>query len=557
MHKELIRLTALPLALMGSMSAYAATAVDLTQQDISTVKKEFFAPATNKSLQPAIIMKEIRRAVDFNKTLHVRVMETYKGYPVIGGDSVVHIPSAGNTKAALANLINANSTINGKVFKNLETDLINTPAYIFNKEQADKALQQMITAYQQKVGAKPEISDQESKLMVYVDDNHKAHWVFRVNFYAEPVNGNVVPQKPIYIVDAVSFDIYEQWDDVKTEDVTDATLVNVNGGGNGGNEKMGKLVYDGGYRDLPALNVQRNTSTQTCYMQNSEVTVKKYINKLFSQVITYPCESVDKQHNNVYWRGSMDAVNGGYSPADDALFAGGVIKALYQDWYGIPVLTKDGKPMMLNMVVHIPNYENAYWDGKKMNFGDGADMMYPLTSLGVGAHEVSHGFTEQHSNLTYEHQSGGMNESFSDMAAQAAEVYAYGTNSWQIGPEIMKEPNTALRYMDQPSKDCPPGKQPGNGCSIDSADQYSKSQNVHYTSGVYNHLFYLIATSKGWNVRKAFDVMVQANRYYWTADSDYNGAACGVLRATRDYKYDTQTVKDAFAIVKVDPGKNC
>ena len=54
------------------------------------------------------------------------------------------------------------------------------------------------------------------------------------------------------------------------------------------------------------------------------------------------------------------------------------------------------------------------------------------------------------------HQSGGMNEAFSDMAAQAAEVYAYGVgkNSWQIGPEIFKEKNKALRYMDMPSKDC-------------------------------------------------------------------------------------------------------
>ena len=109
----------------------------------------------------------------------------------------------------------------------------------------------------------------------------------------------------------------------------------------------------------------------------------------------------------------------------------------------------------------VKGYENAFWDGKQMTFGDGDTMMYPLVSLGVGAHEISHGFTEQHSNLEYYGQSGGINEAFSDMAAQAAEYYSAKKNSWQIGPEIMKEDSgyEALRYMDKPSRD---------GSSIDS-----------------------------------------------------------------------------------------
>src|SRR5678815_6068662 len=78
----------------------------------------------------------------------------------------------------------------------------------------------------------------------------------------------------------------------------------------------------------------------------------------------------------------------------------------------------------LVMRVHYSSaYENALWDGATMSFGDGASTFYPLTSVDVAGHEVSHGFTEQHSNLTYSGQSGGMNEAFSDMGGEATEYY--------------------------------------------------------------------------------------------------------------------------------------
>ncbi len=270
--------------------------------------------------------------------------------------------------------------------------------------------------------------------------------------------------------------------------------------------------------------------------------------------MSFPCSAVDPEHNNVYWNADFDAVNDGYSPGNDALFGGQVIKHMYQDWYGMPVLTNsDGTPMMLGMVVHIRNYDNAYWDGQQMTFGDGYSMFYPLTSLGVAAHEISHGFTEQHSNLTYWSQSGGMNEAFSDMAAQAAEVYAYGTgkNSWQIGPEIFKAQDEALRYMDVPSKDCG-GKNPGSWCSIDDASEYYDGLDVHFSSGVYNRFFYTLGTTRGWDARKAFDVMVQANSNYWTSNATFSTAACGVIDAAKDLGYSVDDVKAAFDVVKVD-----
>jgi len=120
----------------------------------------------------------------------------------------------------------------------------------------------------------------------------------------------------------------------------------------------------------------------------------------------------------------------------------------------------------------------------------------------VTSHEVSHGFTEQNSALVYSGMSGGMNEAFSDMAGEAAENYMKGTNDFQVGAEIFKAAG-ALRYMYNP---------PLDGRSIDNAANFTSTLDVHYSSGVYNKAFYLLATKTGWNVQKAFQVMADANR---------------------------------------------
>ena len=159
---------------------------------------------------------------------------------------------------------------------------------------------------------------------------------------------------------------------------------------------------------------------------------------------------------------------------------------------------------------------------------------------------MSHGFTQQHSGLAYWEQSGGLNESFSDMAAQAAEFYSMGHNSWEIGPEIFKKEGEALRYMDDPTKDCPANVEPGHWCSIGHMSQYRAGIDVHYTSGIFNKAFYLLGTSEGWDTKKAFDVMVKANMAYWRPQTDFHNAANCVLKASQDLGYESEAVKKAF-----------
>jgi pseudolysin/vibriolysin len=176
-----------------------------------------------------------------------------------------------------------------------------------------------------------------------------------------------------------------------------------------------------------------------------------------------------------------------------------------------------------------------------MSFGDGATTFHPLVSLDVSAHEVSHGVTEQNSGLVYSGQSGGMNEAFSDMAGEAAENFMHGSNDWMVGAEIFKA-NGALRYMDSPTND---------GSSIDHASDMTSNMDVHYSSGVYNHAFYNLATTNGWTVQSAFGVMLRANQLYWTSGSSFNAGACGVESAASDLGLSAADVTAAFADVGV------
>src|SRR3546814_13826001 len=110
-----------------------------------------------------------------------------------------------------------------------------------------------------------------------------------------------------------------------------------------------------------------------------------------------------------------------------------------------------------------------------MYFGDGASTFYPLVGLDVLAHEVSHGFTEQNSNLEYAYQPGGINEAFSDMAGEAAEFFFKGENDFLIGGDIFKAPSEDLRYMTATTL---------HGISTGHANNYNHVSTVLYTHGV-------------------------------------------------------------------------
>lgn len=528
-----------------AMNATAATLIDLKDQNTNILQSFMGTPSLHAATTESS-MKEVSRFTDFNQTVHIRVQEFYRGYAIWNAHAVIHIPAVNKNQTLTALLQpTIKKSMNGKLYQQLNADLDKAPSSIFTESQANQALQLAIATYKDKAPNSKSvlIKNPKSQLLVFVDSNQAAHWAYKVAFDVPAGNVGQLPAKPNYIIDAVNLKVYQSWDDIKT-------IANVHGGGFGGNAKH-KLTYDGLSGNLAALDITREAGI--CYLQNDEIKVTHYVT---NDVMHYACAKPNKAHNYIYWSADFDAANEAYSPANDAMFAAQVIKHFYKEWYHLQVLTNpDHSEMQLHMVVHVPKLDNAFWDGEKMTFGDGQEL-YPLTSLGIAAHEVSHGFTQQHADLQYNGQSGGMNESFSDMAGATAEYYAYGKSSWQIGAEIFKIEDESMRFFDQPSKDCY-GKEPGTSCSIDRADQYYEGLNVHFSSGVYNRAFYLLSTTPDWNPRKAFEVMVQANASYWTPVEQYaDGAAC-VVKAAQDLHYDASAVEQAFKAVGIVVPTRC
>ncbi|KAL8582084.1 hypothetical protein ACOMHN_004004 [Nucella lapillus] len=152
---------------------------------------------------------------------------------------------------------------------------------------------------------------------------------------------------------------------------------------------------------------------------------------------------------------------------------------MYEEWYGLYALGYAPK-----IRVHYDEcYENAFWNGRDMTFGDGCT--YPLVSQDVMAHELGHDITDRFSDLYYSAQSGGINEAFSDMSGEIAELFSRGANDWLVGQYIFKRSGGALRYFNRPSRD---------GRSIDSANDYTDGMDVHFSSGVFNKAFHQLVT---------------------------------------------------------------
>lgn len=521
--------------LSSTLLANAAIRVDVS-------KKDLLSQFSLLSAEDPTYVSEVSRSVDFNKTTHIRFRQVYAGYPVWGADTIIHKPQS------------ARQTSNGILFFKLKADLVDAPREIFTAAHADEALQEAIHLASKKYQLSNNLLDKKAQLMVYVDKDNKAHWAFLVSFYSPRVSVSVMPVKPTYILDARTMKPYTEWNDVKSE-----ATAEVRGGGVGGNIKIGKLYYDSQKDHLASFAVQRDESLGICYLQNQDVIVKDLRAVLAGRnvPVQYGCKELSNEHRGLYWNDLDDSANDGYSPNNDAIYAITLLKGMYQRWYGIDPVTVDGKSVPITVYTH-KNEDNASWEGNVsgewlMELGDGGSVKYPSTAVGVISHELGHGFTERHSNLVYEKQSGGLNESFSDMADQAAQYYVFkGKNNWMHDAEITKAEGKALRYMDQPSRDCEGVKKPGSTCSIDHISQYKETTNVHYSSGLFNRVYYLIGTAPGWNARKAFNIMVDANINYWIPGTTFAEAACGVIQATRDHHYDLKTVRAAFTTVGIE-----
>ncbi len=232
---------------------------------------------------------------------------------------------------------------------------------------------------------------------------------------------------------------------------------------------------------------------------------------------------------------SDPAVNEAYDGA-------GTTYDLYYDTYGRNSLDNNG--LRLDSTVHYQKgYDNAFWDGQQMVYGDG-DEDLPVSerlfnrftiAIDVIGHELTHGVTQFTANLAYSQQSGSLNESISDVFGSLVKQYQLKQTAaqadWLIGAGLFTSNvnGVAIRSMKAPGTaydDPVLGKDPQPASMKDYVTTVEDNGGVHINSGIPNHAFYVTSIEiGGYAWEKAGQIWYKTLTEKLTAQSNFQNAA--------------------------------
>jgi Zn-dependent metalloprotease len=387
--------------------------------------------------------------------VHTKIQQNYRGIPVFGAEAIVHL----DKNYQLFDVTN-------DIAPEVDEAELDTKPKISTDEAIRKALEF------EKCDQCSVSRDSEPKLMVYAEKSDlqtkdrcetAPKLVYRVQLdQIDAMKEGEEPRLPVYFINAENGDFVAGYNNIQTQSVT-------NSGSSlySGNVNFTAFRYLGIYY-LENLNRKIGTfngSTSVRFSDSDGIwnsTVQRA-----GVDAHWGAEKTLEYYGNVFGR---NGVNGSGGP--------------------LTVPAVNGSTNLLPSVVHYgTNYNNAFWNGSSMTYGDGNGSTFsPLVSLDVAGHELTHGVTQFSAGLIYSGQSGGLNEGISDIFGNMVERYAKGAsaNNWKVGEEIYT-PSTsgdALRYMDNPHAD---------GHSIDHYSEYYNGLDVHYSSGIANKEFYLLS----------------------------------------------------------------
>jgi Zn-dependent metalloprotease len=223
----------------------------------------------------------------------------------------------------------------------------------------------------------------------------------------------------------------------------------------------------------------------------------------------------------------------------------------------------DNRGAELDSYVHYGRqFDNAFWDGQEMVYGDGQQFHGFAAALDVIAHELTHGVTQfmiPPDGLDYQDQAGALNESWSDvfgsMCKQWSKNETVDAADWLIGDSIVPPGWKALRSMSEPGTAFVGDPQPAN--MKDYQQTSDDNGGVHINSGIPNRAFYLAALNlspKGYSWEKAGKIWYTAYRFL-ESSSSFQAAALATARAAAslfgDASVEKKGVLDAWAGVGV------
>ena len=205
-----------------------------------------------------------------------------------------------------------------------------------------------------------------------------------------------------------------------------------------------------------------------------------------------------------------------------------------------------GGPLLSMMVHYSERYNNAFFAGDAFIFGDGDGTTFgPLTALDVVAHELGHGVNAAEAGFLYADESGALDEGIADVLAALAERHTYGdsADTYRIGEDCYTPgvPGDALRYLYSPALD---GSSPDHYTEHYTGDL--DNGGVHINAGIVGLAFYLMAEGgshptgkssivvQGVGPEVAAQVWYRALSHYMTASTDFVAARQAILSAAAD-----------------------
>ncbi len=194
---------------------------------------------------------------------------------------------------------------------------------------------------------------------------------------------------------------------------------------------------------------------------------------------------------------------------------------------------------LVSYVHYGTNYNNAFWDGFEMTYGDGNSSYNPFTSLDIAGHEISHGLTQETSNLSGQNEAAALNEGFSDCMGAAIRYFGKQAANidWVIGDEIVGPP---FRSMSNPKLYENPDTYKGTYWDFN-------TQESHQNSTILSHWFYILTQGKtgtndngsaysvsGLGIAKSQAICYRMNTVYLTPNSNYADARTYSIQAAID-----------------------
>ncbi|MEL3974060.1 M4 family metallopeptidase [Rossellomorea oryzaecorticis] len=487
-----------PQFISGKLTKPSANTPEKIVMDYFNQKQDVFKFKGDAALSFKVVEKE-KDKLGFT---YLRVQQVYKGTPVYGAVLTAHVNKDGVLTA-----------VSGAPVPNLEEKQSLKAAKNVSKKDAVAAGEKDLVA---EIGSEPAYEyAPKSKSVIYVKDG-QAHHAYLVNYnFLDPKPGNWN-----YFIDAASGEILD-----KVNEIHEA------GGKPGGPGAVGSDTIGSGtgvLGDTKSLNTYLSSSTY--YLQD---------NTRGGGVFTYDAGNRQRLPGSL-WADADNQFHASYDAAAvDAHYYAGQTYDYYLDTHNRN--SYDGNGAALESTVHYGrSYNNAFWNGQQMVYGDGDGVTFaPLSGgLDVVAHELTHAVTDTTADLIYQNESGAINESMSDVFGTLLEYHTGNNPDWEIGEDIYTpgQGGDALRSMSDPTK-------------YNDPDHYSvrytgtgDNGGVHINSGIGNKAAYLLSqggTHYGVNVTgigtdKVGDIYYRALTQYLTPSSTFSQLRSAAVQSATD-----------------------